>query len=491
MKKYTQREFLKMMGLGIAFLPFASCFNSGDHKKSVNHKKDTLSEPVKEEELVEIQITDEDVVLLTRMEEAYKKFNEAFNKRIHHLPKYIAVCKTEKGVQYAIQKAKKEHLKVAIKSGGHSFEGFSSNDGGMVINLSSMKKVTWLDGQQAVVEPGCLLEEIQDIFFAKKRLLPAGSCGTVGIAGLTLGGGYGFFSRKFGLTCDSLVRANLVLADGKIYNTDNHPELLWACKGGGNGNFGVVTSFQFRHYEMPPAFSAYTLKYSHLTEERFSLLLDTWFDETKNLPKEAFSAFILNGNFLTILVTTFKDSPGFENLFEGLRKQADRYSKSLKKYLPQAMKRYYGRKGPVYFKNASGGMYRGKEDLQTCKEALFKKVVSTPGIVYQINTLGGNIANKDLASDSCYPHRSRSYLSELQSYWSKPTQEDRMTVAFEEIQKLLKDSGITAHYRNYPDVEFTHWAESYYGSNYARLQKIKQKYDPEDLFHYPQSIRLP
>lgn len=176
------------MGLGITFLPFISCFNSGDHHSSTDNTNDSLSKEPEEKtkEVREIiEITDNDLILLTRNEVAYARFNEAFNKRIHHLPKYIAVCKTEKGVQYAIQKAKSENLKVAVKSGGHSFEGFSSNDGGMVINLSQMKKVTWLDGQQVLVEPGCLLEEIQDIFFAKKRLLPAGSCGTVGIAGLT------------------------------------------------------------------------------------------------------------------------------------------------------------------------------------------------------------------------------------------------------------------------------------------------------------------
>lgn len=283
----------------------------------------------------------------------------------------------------------------------------------------------------------------------------------------------------------------MVGADGEIYNTDDHPELLWACKGGGNGNFGIITSFKFRHYAMPPFFSAYTLKYSHLTVEKFSALLDIWFDVTSNFPNEAFSAFVLNGNFLTILITIFRDIPEFESSFSPLIKQADRYSRSLKKDLPQSMKRYYGRKGPIYFKNASGGLYNGKEDIQTCKRAIFKKVVSTPGIVYQINTLGGNIANEDFASTSCYPHRNRSYLSELQSYWRKESQEDSMTAAFEDIQKLLKDAGINAHYRNYPDIKFTEWEKSYYGQHYARLQTIKRKYDPDDLFYYPQSIRLP
>lgn len=489
MRKYTQREFLKMLGLGIAFLPLAGCFHASDKDESATNETDTLS-GAKPPLAPVLAVSDDDIVLLSRKDAAYLKYNEAFNKLIQHLPKYIAVCKTEKGVRYAIQKAQQEKLQVAVKSGGHSFEGFSSNDGGMVINLSQMKRVTWLEDQKVEVEPGCLLQDIQDIFFGKKRLLPAGSCGTVGIAGLTLGGGYGFFSRKYGLTCDSLVKLTMIGADGKVYDTDDHPELLWACKGGGNGNFGVVTAFTFRHYEMPPSFSAYTLKYSKLDVKRFSTLLDTWFDTTKDLPPEAFSAFVLNGNFLTVLITTFKDNLHLEDAFSGLIQQADRYSKAEKRDLPQMMKRYYGRKGPMYFKNASGGMYQGKEDLEACKDALFEQVVATPGIVYQINTLGGNIQNKDFESASCFPHRSLPYLSELQSYWTKPAEEEKMTTVFEAIQQLLRNAGITKHYSNYPDIDFTNWAVAYYGDHYPKLQSIKKKYDPGNLFHYPQSITL-
>jgi hypothetical protein len=490
MKKYTQREFLKMLGLGMAFLPMAGCFHAVNHNESAEQEGDTVSGDRKQGGQAEIEVTDDDVVLLTRSEEAYAEFNRAFNKRIHYLPKYIAVCKTERGVQFTIRKARKEHLKIAVKSGGHSFEGFSSNDGGMVINLSRMKKITWLENDRVVIEPGCLLQEIQDMFFAKKRLLPAGSCGTVGIAGLALGGGYGFFSRRYGLTCDSLLRMSMVAADGEIYDTDQHPELLWACKGGGNGNFGAITSFTFRHYEMPPSFSAYTLKYSNLEVKKFSTVLDTWFDVTRYLPDESFSAFVLNGNFITILVTTFKGAPDFENLFVSLIKQADRYSKSVNKDLPGMMKRYYGRKGPIYFKNASGGMYRGKEDLSPCKEALFEKVASNPGIIYQINTLGGKVADKDYEAASCFPHRALPYLSELQSYWNKADEEEKMATTFEAIQQLLRSAGIGAHYRNYPDIRFTDWPSAYYGNNYSRLQSVKRKYDPDDLFHYPQSIEL-
>lgn len=488
-KTYTKREFLKILGLGLAFMPFISCFDNSSNKDEKKKEGSPEQEPGNATD-EEIKVTDADVLLLTRNEAAYEAYNQGFNKRISHLPKYITVCKTDKGVQYAIQKARAEGLKVAVKSGGHSFEGFSSNDGGMVINLSQMKKITWLENDEVIVQPGCLLQEIQAEFFPKKKLLPSGSCGTVGIAGLTLGGGYGFFSRKYGLTCDSLLQLTMVGADGKIYNTDDDKELLWACKGGGNGNFGVVTSFRFKAHDMPPTFDSYVLKFRNMTADRFESSISAWFDVTAQLPPEAFGAYVLNGKTLTVLITTYKSYPDFEQRIATITALADTVSPTLNADLPRAMKRYYGRKGPIYFKNASAGLYKDKSDVLKVKDDLFNLVISNTGLVFQVNTLGGKIADAAFEEASCYPHRQLPYLSELQAYWDNPSQEARLVNAFEEIQTLFRNSGITAHYRNYPDINFKNWEEAYYGKNYERLQAVKRKYDKDDLFHYPQSIKV-
>jgi len=491
-KTYTKREFLKMMGLGLAFLPFMSCFSqsSSDSEQSADagqKKKEGKPEEAKGDE---IKVNDEDILLLTRDDQRYAGFNMAFNKRIKHLPKYIAVCRTEKGVQYAIQKAKAENLKVAVKSGGHSFEGFSSNDGGMVVNVSLMKQISWLDNGEVLMQPGCLLQEIQAGLFPRKRLLPSGSCGTVGIAGLALGGGYGFFSRKYGLTCDSLLELTLVDADGNVRSTKDDKELLWACKGGGNGNFGVVTSFRFKTYDMPPTFDSYVLKFRNMNVDRFASSLSAWFDVSGQLPEEAFAAYVLNGKTLTVLITTYKSVPGFADRIAPLTALADSTSPTLNADLPKAMKRYYGRKGPIYFKNASSGLYKGKDDILQVKDELFNLVAGHPGIVFQVNTLGGKIADAALENASSYPHRQLPYLGELQAYWEQESQEAGLVKAFEEIQTLFRNAGIKAHYRNYPDINFKDWEKAYYGDNYGRLQEVKRKYDKDDLFHYPQSIRV-
>lgn len=489
-RTYSKREFLRLMGLGIAFMPFISCFDDGP---STDKPKTPAKAPKQKAGAVapeQIAVTEEDVLLLSRNDAAYAAFNTVFNKRIQHLPKYIAVCKTEKGVQFAIQKAAAEHLKVAVKSGGHSFEGFSSNDGGMVINLSLMKKISRVGEDEVEIQPGCLLQDIQAYLFPMKKLLPSGSCGTVGIAGLALGGGYGFFSRKFGLTCDSLLQLRLVDAAGTIHDTKDEEQLLWACKGGGNGNFGVVTFFRFRVYDMPPTFDSYVLRFRNMTAERFGSTLSAWFDVSKTLPQEAFGAYVLNGKTLTVLITTYKTYTGFADTIAPIADLADSKSVTLDANLPQAMKRYYGRKGPIFFKNASCGLYKDKEDILKLKDELFTQVAGTAGIVFQVNTLGGKIHDADLASASCYPHRHLPFLGELQAYWERENQQTKLITTFETIQTLFRDSGIKAHYRNYPDINFKDWETMYYGDNYARLQDIKRQYDPEDLFHYPQSIRL-
>jgi FAD/FMN-containing dehydrogenase len=485
---YTKREFLKIMGLGLVFMPFIGCFNS-ESKKEEGHSGIGAADVDDGKEKETIDVTAADVLMLTRDDETYEKFNQGFNKRLHFLPKYIAICKTEKGIQFAIRKAKEEKIQVAVKSGGHSFEGFSNNNGGMVINLSQMKKITWLEKDEVEVEPGCLLQDIQAAFFAKKRLLPAGSCGTVGIAGLTLGGGYGFFSRKYGFTCDNLLQLKMIAADGKVYNTNDDKELLWACKGGGNGNFGVVTSFRFRTYDMPPTFDSYVLKFRNMDAAKFEQTINAWFDVSEKLPQDGFAAYVLNNNTLTVLITNYNHPADFNSIILPLASIADTVSPTLHADLPKAMKRYYGRKGPLYFKNASAGLYQGKDDILKIKDTLFNTVLQNKGIVFQINTLGGMIADTAFEQGSCYPHRHLPYLGELQAYWDNESQEAKLVAAFESIQTLFRESGVTAHYRNYPDINFKGWEQSYYGDNYGRLQKVKSRYDKDEMFRYPQSVK--
>lgn len=489
-KHFTKREFLKIAGLGSLGLIFWQCYDS---KKEEKPKSSTDSIPENNPAPVtetQIEFTENDVIFLNRNDEKYNQLRKGFNKRFDKFPKIIALCLTEIGVQAAVQKAKSEQLKISVKSGGHSFEAFSCGNDSLLINLSQMNKIHWLENDQVSLQPACLLQEIYAEFLPKKRIIPAGSCGTVGVAGLALGGGYGFFSRKYGLTCDNLTRIKMVDGNGNLIDSDQNPDLLWACRGGGNGNFGVVTEMQFKTHTAPDSFNSYRLKFRNLNQERFMQLIRAWFEFTQNLPNEAFSAFVLNGKTLTILVTNFlKHNPNFESSFDELKTLSDEYSPTYNQPLANALKRYYGRKEPLYFKNASAGLYKGIDEIESILPQVFQKVVATPGMIYQINTLGGNIQNPEFEKSAAYPHREFPYLSELQSYWENQSAEQKFLTAFEEIQKLFQNQGITAQYRNYPDINLPNWETAYYGKNYKKLQKIKSQLDPHDLFRFEQSIR--
>lgn len=490
-KNFTKREFLKIAGLGSLGLIFWQCYDS--KKEEVN---ELLTESDSESQLnstpeTKIEFTEKDVIFITRNDEKYDVLRKGFNKRFDKFPKTIALCLTTLGVQAAVQKAKSDKLKISVKSGGHSFEAFSCGTDSMLIHLSQMNKIQWLENENVMLQPACLLQEIYAEFLPKKRIIPAGSCGTVGVGGLALGGGYGFFSRKYGLTCDNLVRIKMVDGNGNLIDSNDDPELLWACRGGGNGNFGVVTEMEFKTHIAPNSFSSYRLKFRNLNQEKFMQLIKAWFNFTGNLPQEAFSAFVLNGKTLTILVTNFVNhNSAFESSFDELKSMSDEYKPTYNQPLANALKRYYGRKDPLYFKNASAGMYNGIGEIESILPQVFDKVIAIPGMIYQINTLGGNINNPEFEKNSAYPHRSFPYLSELQSYWDNASVEKKFISAFEEIQQLFHSKGISAQYRNYPDINFPNWETAYYGNNYKKLQEIKSKFDPEDLFSFEQSVRL-
>ncbi|MBX9449446.1 MAG: FAD-binding oxidoreductase [Taibaiella sp.] len=482
----NKREFLKLMGgISLGMLPLIGCYD--EQKKSTQKaQQGPASDSTEGPDLPDI--TDEDILLFQKNDERYQTYVHLYNKRIARSPKYIAVCKTVKGVQYAVSLAGKEQIPVAIRSGGHSFEGFSSNDGGMMIHLGLMKTIRKNEEGSITIGSGITLSELHDQVYAAGRMIPAGSCGGVGIAGLTLGGGYGFFSRKYGLTCDSLTDAAIVTADGTVKSAKDDPELLWALKGGGNGSFGVVTDLTFKTYPLPKTFSSYTLKFRNLAAGKFMDLLSLWMKATGDLPKEGFGAFVLNGPTLTILFTTYNNADIHASI-AALLDAADHQSRSLDKPLVQAIRRFYGRKDPLYFKNASCGYYNDFSEFEDIGESIFDKVVQHPGMIFQLNTLGAAI--NEIGNDAtAYPHRDKLYLSELQAYYDRPDQEGRLLKAFEDIQQMVRNKGITAQYANYPDVHFRNWEQAYFGLNYPKLQGIKNRLDPRNLFRYEQSIRI-
>lgn len=434
------------------------------------------------------------VRFLQRNDANYLKHRQIFNKRITSMPKIIAVCANEKGVQEAVAYARQAELPIAVKSGGHSFEGFSTNDGGLMIDLSGMNKPQYnATTKRLIIQPGAKLGGVYEYLNQYKRLIPAGSCAGVGVAGLTLGGGYGFFGRQFGLTCDSLQRVRMVDGTGKVHDSKDNAELLWACKGGGNGNFGIITELEFNTHPTPTYFSSHRYKYRNLTSEAATQLAERWFELMKNLPNTAYSSWVLNGKHLTVLLTDTAPTPSaaLKIILAKLKTGATEVMTPRKDSFLAGIQRYKGGVDPMYFKNVSAGYYHSFSDIKTLLPAIAKKIAAAKmTTLLQINTLGGEINKAGMASTAAYPHRAFGFLGELQTYYDKATQTKEAESIVREIQGMLTAGGIKAHYRNYPDVEIKAWETAYYGDNYPRLQALKRQFDPDNRIRHPQSVRL-
>ncbi|MGH9518837.1 MAG: FAD-binding oxidoreductase, partial [Terriglobales bacterium] len=190
-------------------------------------------------------------------DEGYEKARRVYNADIDRKPAAIVTCADVADVMTAVNYAREHRLKVAIRGGGHSAPGFGTCDGGLVIDLAQMNGIR-VDAEQrrARAEGGCTWGDLDHATHAFGLATPGGVISTTGIAGLTTGGGFGYLSRRHGLACDNLVAADVVTADGKLRTADaaHNADLFWAIRGGG-GNFGVLTSLQFKLHPLRQMFA--------------------------------------------------------------------------------------------------------------------------------------------------------------------------------------------------------------------------------------------
>lgn len=486
MKKYSRKEFIQLSTAAGIALFISSCDNGSDTSTT---KKAPAALPMKQPPAVAKQAIKLDLV--DKNSDRYNILRRGFNTRIDKHPRVIAVCNNTEEVAAAVKYARENNLPVAIKSGGHSMEGFSCNDDGMVINLSKMSDVKLLDGGIIQAGPGCVLSNLYDNILPHGRIVPAGSCATVGLGGLTLGGGYGIFSRKYGLTCDHLLEATMVDGNGNIVSTKDDEELLWALRGGGTGNFGIVTEMKYRSHEAPATLQAHYFKARKLDPERAAAILEKWMAIAAKLPDTCFSGYVLNGTTLNILITNYgTPTPAFKAQLADLATVTDEFHSSHAGKLQTMLRNYYGVGNPLYFRNSSAGFFDGYHNVAPFIKDVFAQTINTPGMIYQVNTLGGKIKDPAFEHASCYPHRAHDFVSELQAYSTTPAQHERTAHITTEVLKLTEQNGISTQYVNYCSLEFSDWEHAYYGDNYSRLQAIKRKYDPDDIIRHPQSIRL-
>src|SRR6202047_5375694 len=196
-------------------------------------------------------------------EQDYSEARKVYNGMIDKHPKLIVRCVNVADFRLAVGFARENDLVVAVRGGGHTGAGLATCDDGMVIDLSQMKGVRFDPSASTIrAEPGCTQGDVNHLGQSFGCAVPAGVVGLTGIAGLTLGGGTGYLTRKYGLTIDNLLAADMVLADGRLVtaSAEEHPDLYWAIRGGG-GNFGVVTAFTYKLHPVGPVLAG-TLGYS-------------------------------------------------------------------------------------------------------------------------------------------------------------------------------------------------------------------------------------
>jgi len=223
--------------------------------------------------------------VLGRADDGYDDARKIWNGTIDRRPALIARCLTDSDVQAAVRFAARHKILLSVRGGGHHIAGNAVAEGGLMLDLSGMRTIR-VDAEKrtASVGAGALLGDLDRESQVHGLAVPLGINSTTGVAGLTLGGGFGWLTRRHGLTIDNLLRATIVGADGtvRVVSADTEPDLFWAVRGGG-GNFGVVTSFEFRLHPVGPEVYAGLVVYPFAQARQ---VLRAWRDFTTVTPDE-------------------------------------------------------------------------------------------------------------------------------------------------------------------------------------------------------------
>ncbi|MFD8330547.1 FAD-binding oxidoreductase [Streptomyces lydicus] len=459
--------------------------------------------------------------LIRASDAAYATARKLYNTRYDTLkPSAIAYVKHPSDVAECLAFARRYGAPVAIRSGGHSYAGWSSGNGKLIIDVSSLSKVTAPSGGITRIGAGTKLIDVYEGLGAHGVTIPGGSCPTVGISGLTLGGGHGVVSRAYGLTCDSLVGATVVTADGKTVDCDSkqHSDLFWALRGAGNGNFGVVTELRFRTHPAPRAVMAYmTWPWAKAAK-----VLGSWQKWGPVQADEIWSACHLDarpGGTPAVSVAAFSLG-GYRELQNAVDKLADQaggpgpastvhltpigYLDAMESYAGCSSKSTAQCHMPGSLPGHTGGGQLGRETY-AARSHFFDRSLSAAGVhtlLQQIESGGrkgvtGNVAltalggavNRVGRTDTAFVHRGSRFLAQYLASWPANGSSGTRTAWLDSFHGAMQRYSSGAAYQNYTDPGLTDWKSAYYGAAAGRLAEVKRTYDPQRLFStFPQAL---
>jgi FAD/FMN-containing dehydrogenase len=441
----------------------------------------------------------------------YESVRKPFFARFHDLrPQAVVLCRSPSDIAETVALAVRTGLQTATRSGGHCFAGRSSSQG-IVIDVTPMRSVS-VSGGVATVGSGTRLGDVYDSLQEHDLTIPAGSCPSVGIAGLTLGGGLGILGRRYGLTSDHLLAAQIVLADGRVVDCDDghDQELFWALRGAGSGNFGVVTSLVFR---TRPAQAATNF---HLAwpYDRAAAVVEAWHAWAPAAPDELYASLLLTATAEVEqqpVVDLFGSMLGSERETAELLDElvawagADPTSDFRKRMTFQETRRHWAELGAADRVEEASQQEPSQHEYVYFKSEFFRRPLASDVIAGLVANLAqervpgqsreldftpwGGAYNRVRDDATAFVHR-----HELFSL-KHTVIVDSGSSSAEAAQRWLTRSWTSVRpfgsgrvFPNFPDPELENWGHAYYGTNYERLIGVKQKYDPGNFFRFHQSL---
>jgi len=448
--------------------------------------------------------------VMQRGANGYNAARVLYNTRFDRMkPQAVVFCESLADVQKTVRWARKHGVRMVARSGGHSYAGYSTT-AGVIVDLSRLHAISLTADHRAAVGAGARLIDVYAALAQRGRTVPAGTCPTVGIGGLAQGGGIGMSSRKFGLTCDNLLEATVVLADGRavVANAQTNADLYWALRGGGGGNFGIVTRFVFRTHPVDDVVT-YSLEWPWADAPR---VIDAWQRLVPTAPDGLFSVLNVNafaGSSSDPHITSAGQFYGSESRLRTLLQPLAsagtpvRFTTVKRSYM-SAVLMWAGCGGFAQCHLPPQGD-RGRATF-AAKSTLSNTHLSSPGIAALIHQLEarrttgsgsgivlldswGGAINRLPKDRTAFVHRDALFSMQYLAYWDPSAAAAPNVAWLRRCRAAMRPYVSRFAYQNYIDPDLADWQHAYYGSNLPRLQRIKRRYDPQNVFRSRQSIR--
>ena len=432
----------------------------------------------------------------------YDERRQIWNAMIDRKPRLIARCATASDIVQAVEFARDHNLIVSIRGGGHNIAGNAVCNDGLMIDLSPMKGVHVDPGtRRATVEPGCTLADFDAAAQAHGLATPLGINSTTGVAGLTLGGGFGWLSRKYGMTVDNLLSAEVILADGtQVHASETeNKDLFWGLRGGG-GNFGIVTSFEFQLHPVGPNVLAglivFPFDQAKSVITQFARFTETMPDDlsvwlvTRKAPPLPFLAPEVHGKEIVVLALLYAGDPAEgERLIAPLRGFGTAHGEQVGVIPYTAWQQAFD---PLLTPGARN--YWKSHNFTELNDSAIDTIVEfasklpSPQCEIFIATIGGQTA-RVAPEATAYSSRDACYVLNVHGRWDNPADDERGIAwarAFFAKSKPFASSGAYINFLTQDETDRTAFA---YGPTYQRLVDLKKRYDPTNFFRMNQNIQ--